>query len=146
MHIAALSDVNSMIDFNDRNDRNRYGIRRQSSLSGSSVCPYASDSFCDDDDDYNDDDELIFQGYDRYDNDKLEFREDENENDRRYNFQHLLQQQSSPSLLDGACTNNNKGYNSIRSYYNCFLYIYYDSFALYYTLFVKASIHYNSIV
>lgn len=113
MHIAALSDVNSMIDFNDCNERTRCGSRRQSSLSGSSVCPYASDSFYEDDDDYNDDDELIFQGYNRFNanNEKLEFREEEDDKGRRYNFQRFLQQpeqQSSPSPLDGVCTNNSK--------------------------------------
>lgn len=112
---GALSDVNSMIDFNDNN---RYGSRRQSSLSGSSICPYASDSFCDDDDDddYNDEDELIFQNYCGYDvdNEKHDFGEDDNDNGRVRDFQHVLQQKhlllqpdSQPSTLDGAHTDNN---------------------------------------
>lgn len=132
MHIAALSDVNSMIDFNDCNDRNRYGSRRQSSLSGSSACPYASDSFCEDDDDYNDDDdddELIFQGYNRYnvDNEQLEFRDDEDNNgSRRYSFHRLLQQhrqqlsplQQQPSPSDETCINNNNRYGAYQTVYD----------------------------
>lgn len=114
MYLGALSDVNSMIDFNDNN---RYGSRRQSSLSGSSICPYASDSFCDDDDDdYNDEDDLIFRDYCGYDMDmeKQGFGEDGIDNGRHCDFQNVLQQQqlllredSPPLTPDGECTDNN---------------------------------------
>lgn len=115
--IAALSDVNSMIDFNDGNDSNRFGSRRQSSLSSSSVCPYASDSLCDDDYDYNDEGEFNF--HDDYDleDEKLDSCDDDDFNSRRYNLRRLLHQQklflSQPSISpppSDACTNNNKKY------------------------------------
>lgn len=111
MCLGALSDVNSMIDYNDCDNRNRYGRRRQSSLSGSSVCPYASDSFCDDDDYLNDDDEFILhEGYD-VDDEKLDVGNDDFGNSRQYNFNHLLQQQQrlsppQPSLPDDVYTYN----------------------------------------
>lgn len=89
---AALSDVNSMIDYNDCNDNNRYRGRRQSSLSSNSVCPYASDSFCEDDDDYNDDGQYFFwDGY-HVQNENIELGDDD-DNDSRYNQNHILLQQ-----------------------------------------------------
>jgi len=99
-----------MIDYNDCNDNNRYRGRRQSSLSSNSVCPYASDSFCEDDDDYNDDGQYFFwDGY-HVQNENVELGDDDDDNDSRYNHnQILLQQQlslthpspSSPPRADG---------------------------------------------
>lgn len=114
-YLAALSDVNSMIDYNDCND-NRYRGRRQSSLSSNSVCPYASDSFCEDDDDYNDDDEYIFwDGY-RVEDEKFDFGDDDN-NDGRYNIrlfqqQQVLSSQPTPQTPpdDASIDNNNEKY------------------------------------
>lgn len=116
---AALSDVNSMIDYNDCNDNNRYRGRRQSSLSSNSVCPYASDSFCEDDDDYNDDGQYFFwDGY-HVQNENVELGDDDDDNDSRYNHnQILLQQQlslthpSSPPRVDGC-----SGIDKKRSYH-----------------------------
>lgn len=82
-----------MIDFNDGNDSNRYGSRRQSSLSSSSVCPYASDSLCDDDDDYNNEGEFIFQDEYDLDDEKLDSCDDDNFSNRHFNMNCLLQQQ-----------------------------------------------------
>lgn len=107
--VAALSDVNSMIDFNDGYDSNRYGSRRQSSLSSSSVCPYASDSLCDDDDDYNDESEFNFNDEYYVDEDKIESCDDDDFNNRHYNLNRLLQQQQmflSQPTSSGACSDN----------------------------------------
>jgi len=83
-----------MIDYNDCNDNSRYRGRRRSSLSSNSLCPYASDSFCEDDDDYNDDGQYFFWDGNHVDNENLELGNDDN--DSRYNHNHiLLQQQSS---------------------------------------------------
>lgn len=107
-----MSDVNSMIDYNDCNDNNRYRGRRQSSISSNSVCPYASDSFCDDDDDYNDDDEYFcWDGY-RAENKKLG---DEDNIEDCYNRSQFLQRQqlllpspSSQPLVNYANVDNNQ--------------------------------------
>lgn len=79
-----------MIDYNDCNDNSRYRGRRQSSLSSNSVCPYASDSYCDDDDDYNDDGQYIFwDGYNMQD-ENVDLGDDD---DSRYNHNRILLQQ-----------------------------------------------------
>lgn len=108
-----------MIDYNDCNENNRYRGRRQSSISSNSVCPYASDSFCDDDDDdYNDDNEYFFwDGY-RVENEKLGFGDDEDNIDGRYNRSQFLQRQqlllpspsSPPQINDANVDNNQKRY------------------------------------
>lgn len=110
-----------MIDYNDCNDNNRYRGRRQSSLSSNSVCPYASDSFCEDDDDYNDDDEYLFwDGY-RVEDEKLDAGDDD-VNDGRYNIRLFQQQQlllSQPlpqTPPDNSTDDNNKKYVSILFY------------------------------
>ncbi|XP_025196837.1 uncharacterized protein LOC112595752 [Melanaphis sacchari] len=90
---AALSDVNSMIDYNDCNDNSRYRGRRQSSLSSNSLCPYASDSFCEDDDDYNDDGQYFFWDGNHVQNENVELGDDGDDNDSRYNHNHILLQQ-----------------------------------------------------
>lgn len=117
--IAALSDVNSMIDFNDGYDSNRYESRRQSSLSGSSACPYASDSLCDEDDDYNDESEFNFNDDYDVDDEKPESCDDDDFNNRHHNLHRLLQQQqmflSQPAtspFSSGAYALNNKKYVS----------------------------------
>lgn len=104
-----------MIDYNDCNDNNRYRGRRQSSLSSNSVCPYASDSFCEDDDDYNDDDEYLFwDGY-RVEDEKFDFGDDD-DNNGRYNIRLFQQQQMLSQPIpqtppDGSSVdNNNKKY------------------------------------
>lgn len=103
-----------MIDFNDGNDSNRFGSRRQSSLSSSSVCPYASDSLCDDDYDYNDEGEFNF--HDDYDleDEKLDSCDDDDFNSGHYNLHRLLHQQklflSQPSTSNACTNNNNKKY------------------------------------
>jgi len=116
-YLAALSDVNSMIDYNDCNDNNRYRGCRQSSLSSNSVCPYASDSFCEDDDDYNDDGQYFFwDGY-HVQNENVELGDDDDDNDCQHNHNRILLQQhlspthlsssTSPPHADG-CTGINK--------------------------------------
>lgn len=109
-----------MIDYNDCNDNSRYRGRRQSSLSSNSVCPYASDSFCEDDDDYNDDDEYLFwDGY-RVEDEKFDFGDDDDNNDGRYNIRLFQQQQMLlPQAIpqtppdDANVDNNNKKYASM---------------------------------
>jgi hypothetical protein len=98
-----------MIDYNDCNDNNRYRGRRQSSLSSNSLCPYASDSFCEDDDDYNDDGQYFFWDGNHVQNENVELVDDGDDNDSRYNQNHILLQQqlslthptSLPSQADG---------------------------------------------
>lgn len=87
-----------MIDYNDCNDNNRYRSRRQSSLSSNSACPYASDSFCEDDDDFNDDGQYFFwDGY-HVQNEIVELGDDNDDNDSRYNHERTLPQQKLPLM------------------------------------------------
>jgi len=101
-----------MIDYNDCNDNNRYRGRRQSSLSSNSVCPYASDSFCEDDDDYNDDGQYFFwDGY-HVQNESVELGNNYDDNDCQPNHNRLLLQQhlsssTSPPQADD-CTGIDK--------------------------------------
>lgn len=110
---AALSDVNSMIDYNDCNDNNRYRGRRQSSLSSNSVCPYASDSFCEDDDDYNDDGQYFFwDGY-HVQNENVELGDEDDDNDCNYNHKHVLLQQQMALALPSSSPPQADGYTGI---------------------------------
>lgn len=102
-----------MIDYNDCNDNNRYRGRRQSSLSSNSVCPYASDSFCEDDDDYNDDGQYFFwDGY-HVQNENVELGDEDDDNDCNYNHKHVLLQQQMALALPSSSPPQADGYTGI---------------------------------
>lgn len=102
-----------MIDYNDCNDNSRYRGRRRSSLSSNSLCPYASDSFCEDDDDYNDDSQYFFWDRNHVNNENHELDDDGDDNDSRYNHNHILLQQQSYLTQATSSLSQTDGYTNV---------------------------------